>query len=155
MWASVLCACQQVWSGQCEQHVWLYGLDKCQPLTSSHDHTPQHATQLRGRRTIRWSERGRGWGDWRWLEERGSEDKEERKWGWKGKWTQKEEWVGAGWEWGNNALRIQTRNNFSFCEWRKFISVSWVAGCSFAGEGKRESRQRKQSQSCYPLLWFH
>lgn len=56
---SVLCACERIWSGQCEQHIRLYGLDKCQPLTSPHDNTPQHATWLRGRRTTRRAEQGR------------------------------------------------------------------------------------------------
>lgn len=29
-------ACNRVCSGQCEQHVWFYGLDRSQPLTSPH-----------------------------------------------------------------------------------------------------------------------
>lgn len=49
-------ACERVWSGQCEQRVSLYGLDKCQPLTSPHDNTSQHASRPRGRGTIRWWE---------------------------------------------------------------------------------------------------
>lgn len=123
-------ACERVWSGQSEQHVWLYGLDQCQPLTTppSHDWTPQHATLLGGRRLIRWSERDRGEGviggeeaRTRWRKERVE----------KGKETKERRWRGS------NTFRIQARNSLGFCKWRRSFTVSWVARHGFPGERER------------------